>query len=71
MKLLNCLFLTIGTVGAINWGLIGLFDFNLVTFLFGFNSLAERGVYVLVGLSGLYMLMFYPRVMSPYDKTYK
>ena len=46
-----CLFLTI--IGAINWGLIGLFDFNLVSFLFGDMSMISRIVYSLVGIAGL------------------
>ena len=45
-----CLFLTI--IGAINWGLIGLFDFNLVTFIFGEGTLTKIG-YILVGIAGL------------------
>ncbi len=40
-------------IGAINWGLVGLFDFNLVSYLFGEKSLLERIVYVIVGISGL------------------
>lgn len=45
-----CLFLTI--IGAINWGLIGLFDFNLVTFIFDEGTLTKI-VYILVGIAGL------------------
>ncbi len=40
-------------IGAINWGLVGLFDFNLVSYLFGEKSLLERIIYVIVGISGL------------------
>ena len=47
----TCLVLTI--IGAINWGLIGLLDFNLVDTLFGMGSLLSRIVYVLVGISGI------------------
>lgn len=43
-------------VGAINWGLIGLFSFDLVAFLFGTMSLLSRIVYTLVGISGLYLI---------------
>ena len=32
-------------IGAINWGLIGLFDFNLVTYIFGDNSILSRAIY--------------------------
>ncbi len=46
-----CLVLTI--IGAINWGLIGLFNFNLVTTLFGVNGFMTTLVYILVGIAGL------------------
>jgi hypothetical protein len=41
-------------VGAINWGLVGVWDFNLVDAIFGSWSWLETTVYVLVGLSGLW-----------------
>ena len=41
-------------IGAINWGLVGLFDFNLVTFLLGGWSWLVTLVYILVGLSGFW-----------------
>lgn len=43
-------------VGALNWGLIGLFGYNLVEVIFGLNTLATKLVYVLVGLAGAYEL---------------
>lgn len=43
-------------IGAINWGLIGLFDFNLVAAIFGEDTLASNVVYSLVGLAGLLSL---------------
>ncbi len=43
-------------VGALNWGLVGAFNVNLVMMLFGKMAWLERTVYVLVGLSGLMML---------------
>ncbi|QGW80998.1 DUF378 domain-containing protein [Variovorax paradoxus] len=43
-------------VGAINWGLVGAFNFDLVAAIFGEMSMASRVVYVLVGLAGLYGL---------------
>lgn len=62
MKVLNCFALTLGIIGALNWGLLGLLDVNLVEFLFGTASVVSRAIYVLVGLSGLYMLLFYSKV---------
>ncbi len=40
-------------IGAINWGLVGLFDFNLVSALFGTLPLVQKAVYILIGLSGV------------------
>ncbi len=47
----TCLVITI--IGAINWGLIGLLDFNLVDTLFGVGSMLSRIVYTLVGICGI------------------
>ena len=43
-------------VGAINWGLVGAFQFDLVAAIFGNMTAASRIVYVLVGLAGLYCI---------------
>ncbi len=40
-------------IGAVNWGLIGLFNVNLVSLIFGADSLLSNIVYVLVGVAGL------------------
>lgn len=40
-------------IGALNWGLVGLFDFNLVSALFGDENVITRIIYVLVGLAGI------------------
>lgn len=47
----TCLVITI--IGAIAWGIIGLFDFNIVEALFGGNHSLARIVYTLVGITGL------------------
>lgn len=54
-----CLLLTI--IGAINWGLIGIFDFNLVATIFGDGTTISRIIYSLVGIAGLIniYLLFY------------
>ena len=64
-KCIDSAALTIGIIGAINWGLIGLFGFDLVAFLFGEMTLLSRIVYSLVGLSGLYLISFYMRARFP------
>ena len=54
--------LTLVIVGAINWGLIGIFKLDLVNLLFGNMSWITRIIYILVGLAGLYVLSLYGRV---------
>lgn len=56
MKALDLTALVLTVIGGINWGLVGLFDFNLVETLFGEESALSRIVYVLVGLSALWVL---------------
>ena len=53
MNTLYKIALTIGIIGCINWGLVGLFNFNLVEYLFGDGTLLTRIVYILVLISGL------------------
>ena len=60
-KALDYTALTIASIGAVNWGLVGFFDFNLVAFLFGSMSWLSRIIYALVGLCGLYLISFYMR----------
>ncbi|MCD8089746.1 MAG: DUF378 domain-containing protein [Clostridiales bacterium] len=55
--------LTVIIIGAINWGLIGFFQFDLIAVLFGgMSSLISRIIYGLVGLCGLYALTIYSRI---------
>jgi len=43
-------------IGGLNWGLIGLFDFDLVATIFGFMSVASRIIYTIVGLGAVYTI---------------
>jgi len=58
-KVIGYIALTIAIIGAINWGLIGIFNFDLVAFLFGQMSWLSRVVYTLVGICGLYLITFF------------
>ena len=40
-------------IGALNWGLVGIFDFNLVSFFFDDYSLVTRTIYTIIGLSAI------------------
>ncbi len=46
-------------IGALNWGLVGLLHMNLVEQIFGIGTTITRGIYILVGLSGLVLLASY------------
>ncbi len=59
MKTLDYIFLTVLIIGGFNWGLIGLFNFNLVSMLFGEGTFLTNLVYILVGISSLYAIMYY------------
>ncbi|MGK2285029.1 DUF378 domain-containing protein [Pedomonas sp. V897] len=61
MKTLNLITLILTIIGGINWGLIALADFNLVTALFGVDTTLTNIVYALVGLSALYQLIPFVR----------
>lgn len=47
-------------IGALNWGLIGFFDFNLVAFLFGPASFLSQLTYMLVGIAAILVIVSYP-----------
>lgn len=53
MEMVQKILLVITIIGAVNWGLIGIMDVNLVALIFGDGSLFSRIIYVLVGISGL------------------
>ena len=58
MRVINIVTLGLVIVGAVNWGLVGLFQFDLVAALFGGpQAVLARIVYSLVGLAGLYQLV--------------
>lgn len=57
MKTINIVTLILLIVGGLNWGLVGIGNFDLVAALFGAGSLLSRVVYILVGLSALWQLL--------------
>ncbi|QQG44399.1 MAG: DUF378 domain-containing protein [Candidatus Roizmanbacteria bacterium] len=56
-------------IGAFNWGLIGLFDFDLVTSIFGSGTLLTRVTYVIIGLSAIYLAAIAPSWGERYHKA--
>ena len=57
MKIVDRIALILGIIGALNWGIVGLFRFDCVAFLFGGQTGAiSRAIYALVGLAGLWCI---------------
>lgn len=67
MKIIDYVLLTLVIIGAINWGLIGFIQFDLVRVLFGDMSIVSRIIYGLVGISGLYAISYYGRIGKSYE----
>jgi len=62
MKILNLVALVLVVVGGLNWGLVGLLNFDLVAAIFGNMSMLSRVVYSLVGVSAVVVLTQLPKL---------
>ena len=60
---LDWIALTLVIIGALNWGLVGFFQFDLIAAIFGgVSTWISRVLYALVGIAGLYSLSLYGRI---------
>ena len=70
MNLVQKIDLTFTIIVAINWGLVGIFSFNLVDYIFGVGSVMSRIIYTVVAIAGLINIIIYfidldtPRVIK-------
>lgn len=64
MKAFKYSALTLTIIGSLNWGLVGLFDLNLVTLLFGVDSLLTNILYILIGLCALLSLTLFSTIAN-------
>ena len=62
MKWFDNTALSLVIAGAVNWLLVGIFQFDLVAFLFGEFSFLSRAVYVIIGFCGLYLISLFGRI---------
>jgi uncharacterized membrane protein YuzA (DUF378 family) len=74
VKKLDTVALVLTSVGGLNWGLVGLFRFDLVAAIFGGmafgeTNLASRIVYTLVGLSAIYLLSRLRAMVGGWDRV--
>ncbi|MDO4564137.1 MAG: DUF378 domain-containing protein [Clostridia bacterium] len=59
---MNIVALILMIIGALNWGLVGIFQFDLVAAIFGYASVVSRIIYTLVGIAGLWgIVMLFQR----------
>jgi len=56
MKILDVIVAILLVIGGLNWFLVGVFDFDLVKFLFGSLPVIQRTVYIVVGLAAFYQI---------------
>lgn len=56
MSTMDWIAMALMIVGGLNWGLVGLFNFDLVAFLFGEQSFVSRVIYIAVGIAAIYSL---------------
>jgi uncharacterized membrane protein YuzA (DUF378 family) len=59
MKVLNIIAFVLLLIGGLNWGLVGFFNLDLVSTIFGVGSMVTRVIFALVGLSALYKIFFW------------
>jgi uncharacterized membrane protein YuzA (DUF378 family) len=69
MKKFDVLAAVLVVVGAANWGLVGLFQFDLVAAIFGDGTLATRLVYSVVGLAALFQAVQWKAIQRRWSAT--
>lgn len=61
MKILDSIVLCLVIIGAVNWGLVGFFEFDLVAAIFGDMTMFSRIIYSIIGICGLYSISFFAK----------
>jgi uncharacterized membrane protein YuzA (DUF378 family) len=68
MKMLDVIAIVLILIGGLNWGLVGFFDVDLVSAIFGQGSVIARIIFALVGLSALYKIFFWQNIHGRWCK---
>lgn len=69
MKTLDVIVAILLVVGGLNWGLVGIFRFDLVAAIFGDMSVVSRIIYILVGVAALYQLILWKSIQRRWGTT--
>jgi uncharacterized membrane protein YuzA (DUF378 family) len=64
MKVVNWIALILVIIGALNWGLVGLLNLDLVAAIFGAMTVLSRTIYVLVGIAAIYIAIISAQLMK-------
>jgi uncharacterized membrane protein YuzA (DUF378 family) len=64
MKTIKIIAIILVVIGGLNWGLVGLFNFDLIAAIFGAMSVISRIVYILVGLSAIYLVVIFNSLLK-------
>jgi len=70
MKTVDVVIWTLLAIGGLNWGLVGVFNFDLVAAIFGDMSILSRIVYTLVGLAAIYDVVFIKAIWERWGMHY-
>jgi len=68
MKTIDVIVAVLLVVGGLNWGLVGIFSFDLVAAIFGDMSVISRIVYILVGISAVYQALLWKAIQGRWQR---
>ncbi len=71
MKKLDILIGALLVIGGLNWGLVGLFDYNFIETMFGELSMITRMIYGLVGLAAIYDILMIKAIWKRWDLHFR
>jgi len=71
VKTLDIIIYALLIIGALNWGLVGVFDFDMVAAIFGDMSNPSRIVYTVVGLAAIYDLVLIKNIWKRWGVHYR
>lgn len=58
MRVLSWIALILLLIGGLNWGMVGLFDIDVISAIFGYKSAISRIIFILVGLAAIYKIFW-------------
>jgi len=69
MKAFDVITLILLVIGGLNWGLVGIFDFNFIEWIFGQFSVVTRIIYIVVAVCALYQLVLWKAIQHRWGRV--